>query len=425
MPAVKTAPAKPAKSTKPVKPAPPPVEDDEIIDDDAEGTTTEATDTGDDVVDEGAEEGTEDTATEVDDEFDVQDEPKPAPAKVVPDKSAKAAPVKPAAATGKVAPAKPAAAAPEPSADDTYEPNAAMMTVMIPVDEIKVGKPPRAIDQNHVQSLARSIRTGGLQYAPVIDADMNLAYGFHRFLAMRDVLKYKEIPCRFATDKDGNAISIKSPEMHAQRLVENVQRLQNNPLQTAEAIAAAIKAGVADSAADIAKMTGLTTSQVSRYMTIAESGTKALHEALAADQIGMMGAATLVARLKEPDRIDEQLKTLLAAAEGKTVSRAAVEASAKPTQSRVSGKNSTTKPKSTTLGAEAFATEDTGVSGRLRREGRSRTRFTVMLNLELEFDGETFARYDLSTQAQKVLAKLDGKSIRTELEAGRERLLAT
>jgi len=71
--------------------------------------------------------------------------------------------------------------------------NHAQEIIEIPCEQIRIGERHRK-DMGDLEVLATSIATVGLLHPPVVTEDGLLVCGERRFLAMRDILRWKTIP---------------------------------------------------------------------------------------------------------------------------------------------------------------------------------------------------------------------------------------
>jgi len=109
-----------------------------------------------------------------------------------------------------------------------------LKVVEIPCDQIRVGERHRK-DMGDLEVLAASIATVGLLHPPVVTEDGRLICGERRFLAMRDILRWKTIP----------VITLQVSSIVAGEYAENEIRKDFTPSERV-AIAKALEAEIGD-----------------------------------------------------------------------------------------------------------------------------------------------------------------------------------
>lgn len=114
--------------------------------------------------------------------------------------------------------------------------------IFIPVASITEGNRVRA-DYGDLEELAESIKTNGLIHPPVIDLTNQLVAGGRRLRAMRDILKWTEIPVTFIETLDEAHLRLLEAEENVRRKQMTWQERVNSIriVHSAQALSAALK----------------------------------------------------------------------------------------------------------------------------------------------------------------------------------------
>lgn len=296
-----------------------------------------------------------------------------------------------------------------------------------PIDEI-TPRGIRKLDQAAVESLAKSIRTAGLEQPIVIGTDGVVVDGDHRLAACK-LLGWKDIPVRYAVDpKTKKHIESTDNKAFVQTLVANLQRQNMTPIETGTIFAEALEKKIAADAKTLAGMLGVSTAYVSRYLGLVQRGIPALRDALSEGKVTVEAAQAIISRAKSEADQQAMLDNLLKASDGKitieTVNQA-VPPGAEQTEEQVSftakrrGRPAGSASKRVTLPGSCMP-ESGNVSAQLARSADGG--WAVSVTVTVASKGKTFQGFDLAKKVQAEIAGMDSAAVRKELEVARERL---
>lgn len=292
----------------------------------------------------------------------------------------------------------------------------------IPVDGLKLNTLRTPTDDD-VDTLARSIRAVGLQDPIVITQDGLVADGNTRLMAFRK-LKRATIPARIALDpKTGDPLTSKDIMSRFIGLAANLGRTDMTAEQIAKAAAALVEDGAVESMKDLSARTGINQSALTRATRIYESGSTKLLAAIRQGVIGTEAAYHLITNCRDQAHMDKALEAVIAAAGPKGGTQAAAKAVVPSKRSGRHAKKGKAgrKPSIAVLSSEALATPETGATATLRKTAPD----TFLISIAFAIDCgqvQTFAKFDLAKKVQAAMAKVDAKSLRSELELCRQQL---
>lgn len=278
----------------------------------------------------------------------------------------------------------------------------------------------RDVNSPEVKEMIKSIRNHGLLNAVLIGTDSVVIAGNRRTAALTKLGRM--VPCRVAVDSEGNQIASTEFAAQMQTLAENINRSEMTPLEQGRAFNNLIENGQAEDATQLAKSLGLSKGTVTKYMNLAKDATTGLVTAIEEGKITTDAALTILRRAKTESDQGTMLTTLLDASNGRKVSGADAKKSADSSGKKTKDKRGR---KSTKFGLsdEAMMTDETNISAVLRVDRENNTH-TVKIVVEIDYDKETFARFNLEKQIQTRLSKMDMKAVRAELEVARLGLAA-
>lgn len=276
-------------------------------------------------------------------------------------------------------------------------------------------------DSPRVKEMVKSIKANGLLSPILIGSDAVIVAGNTRYAALVK-MGAKEIPCRVAVDpKTGEQIESADYAAAMQSLAENINRSTITPLEQGRQFNELLKSKTVSDASEIARHLGISKTTVTKYANLAADVTDELADALENDRVTTDAAITILRRSKNKGETNEMLEGLLTASKGRKVSE---KAATKAAQKSGKGKKSKRGRKATNraLSDEALATEESSISGTLKID-RESGGFTVRLVVDIDYDKETFSRFNIERAVQARLSKLDAKAVRAELEVAREALV--
>jgi ParB family chromosome partitioning protein len=151
------------------------------------------------------------------------------------------------------------------SLTDTFQKEPIQKTV-VKLENLKTNpyQPRIQMDKDHIQELANSIEQNGLLQPITVlnnhDDTFTIVFG-HRRAAAYEYLGKDEIEANILNSIENNNLVI-SP------IVENLQRKDMEPIETAMALNKVIKMGVSKTQEDLAKLLGISQSRISKLLTI-------------------------------------------------------------------------------------------------------------------------------------------------------------
>lgn len=281
----------------------------------------------------------------------------------------------------------------------------------------------RPVDEAKVQDFVRQIKAVGLQQPIVVTADNVVQDGNHRLAAYAKMGK-KTIPARYAFNpkgkKDDPALSSADALSRYQGLVANVGSNPMTPLQRGQAYAQMIGTGVVATAKDLAANLGISASQISRDMKLVSDGTPSLHAAINEGRITGEAADAIIS--KTTDRADQQrlLELLLRATDAK-ITLEDVSAAAPGDATAAKPSKGGPRAKRAVLAPEALNTEESNVTGLIRRAGDGSN--VLVLTMEIPCPEQRFTGFDTHAKVQACMAKIDPTALRAELGTAAKKLL--
>lgn len=289
----------------------------------------------------------------------------------------------------------------------------------------------RQVSPEKIEALAKSIRENGLLFPILIGTDGTVIDGDSRLAAFA-LLKRETIPVRYAQDSRTNAhLESTNARAFAQTLVSNLQRNTMTPIEIGKVFAQAIAEKIAPDAKSLAKMLGVSTGYVSKYMGLSEKGVPALQKELAEGRITVEAANAIISRSKsEADQV-ALLTNLLTASDGKItiqhVEKVAPagtqveqdEETTTTTTTRRRGRPAGRRSSRVTLPGSAMP-ESGRISTQLARSADGD--WAVSVTVTVPHGGKTFQAFDVVKKLQAEIVSIDNAAVRKELELARERL---
>lgn len=319
----------------------------------------------------------------------------------------------------------PAPKADEPPPEEATEPQfkfAPNMEVYdVPLDELKPNPCRANPTPEHIQELAKSIRSTGLQNPIVIGSDMIVISGNTRLAAYK-ALGRKTIPARLGVNTKGEQIASTEVPGILANLVENLQRTNLTPVEMSRFFNQAIKAGVAKDAKDLASKIGIPASTVVHAMSISEKGSKKLLAALEEGKVTREAVIVLIHRSKDHDEQDRYLEILLKASDGKIGIEDVNEAVPAGSKSKAKGNKKGGRPPSRSAVSPDKLNAPESMTAVTLVRGSTKGKVAIEVNIRIDHEGDDFARFDLARRVQAAVQKIDPKSAREGLNEALERL---
>lgn len=278
---------------------------------------------------------------------------------------------------------------------------------------------------NEVEAMAKSIQSGGGLLCPiVVGSDMVVIAGNKR-LAAYAMLGKKEIPSRFIADADGHPIASGAMGSMVATIVENAQRSDPSLMEQACTIKLALESGYFADAKTLARAIGLNASTISVVTTIAAKASPQILGAIKDGVLTVVNGQKIVARCPDHASQDQTLHNLIAAAAGKTITAADVDAVAPRTTNRgrpVGAKTGMGQSVRSVIPADALNAEKSAASAALvKLPGRDNYR--LELTISIDCSGMlSAARFNVITRAQGLLNRIDEATARQAIEEARVKL---
>lgn len=282
----------------------------------------------------------------------------------------------------------------------------------------------RIPSEEAVAEMAKSIGKIGLQNPVIADAEGNLISGNTRVMAYR-LLGRKTIPCRFAIDAKGNPITAAEAAATIAGLAENLVRTNMTPVELGKAALEAVKRGHVGSEKELANRIGVSASILNKSVSIATKAAGPVADALASGELSLDAGVAIVQRCADHDAQNAALEIIRKAVKGKLgdkIRKEDVDAAlpAKERGERAAGKTRSGRPvEKAPLPAEATNANESGIRAMLRKTDEG---MMICLDIQIPCAVQSFARYDLEAAIQKAAAKMDGPTVKKELEVARQRL---
>lgn len=304
---------------------------------------------------------------------------------------------------------------------NAIQPAEGFVTGEFPVDEIKLNNL-RLPSEEAVDEMAKSISKLGLLNPVIVDDQMNLIAGNTRLMAYRK-LGRKTIPARYAIDAKGNPISASEAAATIAGLAENLARTNMTPVELGRAALEAIRLGHAGSEKELANRIGVSASILNKSVSIANKAAGPVADALASGEISLDAGVAIVQRCADHDAQGAALELIRKAVKGKLgkITPEDVEkVLPQKERSQREGKSKTGRPvEKAPLPAEATNATESGIRAMLRKTENG---MMICLDVQIPVAVQSYVRYDLEAAIQKAAAKIDGATVRKELEVARQRL---